>query len=281
MRTQSNDYFGEFHLVIKNYKKYQMKAKKIIAILWISMAVYSCGDKNNTKQGGNEINIDEVVNSTSKDPNAKGENKCLLDYQSKYDALISAEDVLKVTGFSKAVMKTKLNKILKDPGTHEFLFEFDNKRKQYIKQLGRKLEKEDIIAIRNIKPMSLTNFEQSYRALTDAEEQKAKEAMKDITEGNSDDPNADKAMKQAQQNMSKEDVNKVGGAIIDELKNVSQAYVKVDGLGDAAVWNTQTQELVVLQKGVQFEIMANINDNTETNKAAAVQLAKIVLDKCK
>lgn len=258
-----------------------MKAKKIIAILWISIAVYSCGDKNNTKQNRNEINIDEVLNSASKDPNAKGENKCLLDYQRNYDALISAEDVLKVTGFSKAVMKTKYNKVLSDPGTHEFLYQFDNKRKQYIKQLGRELEKDDVIAIRNIKPMSLTNFEQSYRALTDAEEQKAKEAMKDITEGNSGDPNADKAMKQAQQNMSKEDVNKVGGAIIDELKNVSQAYVKVDGLGDAAVWNTQTQELVVLQKGVQFEIMANINDNTETNKAAAVQLAKIVLDKCK
>jgi len=258
-----------------------MKAKKIIAILWISTAIYSCGDKNNTKQGGNEINIDEVVNSTSKDLNAKGENKCLLDYQSKYDALISAEDVIKVTGFSKAVMKTKYNKVLSDPGTHEFLFLFDNKREQYIKQLGRKLEMEDIIAIRNIKPMSLTNFEQSYRALTDAEEQKAKEAMKDITEGNADEPNADKAMKQARQNMSKEDVNTVGGAIINELKNVSQAYVKVDGLGDAAVWNTQTQELVVLQKGVQFVVMANINDNTETNKATAMQLAKIVLNKCK
>lgn len=258
-----------------------MKTKQIIAILWMSLGIYSCGDKNNTKQSGNEIYLDEVINSTSNDPNAKGENKCLLDYQSKYDALISAEDVLKTTGFSQSVMKTQYNKVLSDPSTHEFVFLFDNKRKQYIKQLNRKLENDDVIAIRNIKPMSLTNFEQSYRALTDVESQQAKEAMKDITEGNSTDPNANKAMKQAQQNMSNEEVNKVGGAIIDELKEVSQSYIKVDGLGDAAVWNTQTQELVVLQKGVQFEVRANINDNTETNKAAAMQLAKIILNKCK
>lgn len=256
-----------------------MKTKHFIAIILIGASMYSCDNKNNADQNG--VNIDEVYENVSKDPNAEGENKCLMDYQSKYDALISEEDVLKITGFSKAKMKTKYNKILRDPSSHEFLYLFDNKREQYIKQLDMKLEEDDVIAIRRIKPMSLSNFEHSYRALTDAEKQKAKEAMKDISEGNSDDPNVNKAMEQAQQYVSKEDVNKVGGALIDGLGDITKAYVKVSGLGDAAVWNTQTLELVVLQNGVQFEVSVNINDDIETNKAVAVQLAKKVLNKCK
>lgn len=264
------------------FKNYKMKSIKFMIILFCSLVLFSCGNKNNTTQNGSEINIDEVINSSSNDPNAKGENKCLLDFQSKYDALISETDVLAATGFSKEVMKTKYNKIFDDLGSHEFLYLFDNKRKQFLKQLNRKIEMDDVVAVRNIKPMSLSTFNQTYRAITEAEINQAKDAMKDISEGNSGDANADKAMKKAEQlAVSKEEVNKVGSEIIDGFKSVTEAYEKVDGLGDAAVWNTQTQELIVLQKGVQFEIRVNINDDNEVNKTTAIQLAKIVVEKCK
>ena len=62
-----------------------MKSIKLSAAAAVlSLILFSCGNSDNKKQNGNDINLDAVINSKSNDPNAKGDNKCLLDYQSKY-----------------------------------------------------------------------------------------------------------------------------------------------------------------------------------------------------
>ncbi|MBX9449752.1 MAG: hypothetical protein KL787_08570 [Taibaiella sp.] len=260
-----------------------MKTIKIaVATAVLCLTLCSCGHNDKKKQNGNGINIDAVTNSTSRDPNAKGDNKCLLDYQSKYDALVSEEDILLTTGFSKDVMETKYNKVLKNPENHEFVYKFENGRMGKIPGIKSEMAVPDLVAIRSIKPMSLTTFNQSYQAATDAQMQAANDALNDIADGNSGDADADEAMKKAkEQNISKDEIKKTGGALTDAFKEVSKGYRMVEGLGDAAVWNVVTHELHVLQNGVKFEIRTDISNDTEKNKSVAVKLAEIVLNKCK
>jgi len=260
-----------------------MKSIKISAATAVlCLILFSCGNSENKKQNGDDINLDAVINSKSNDPNAKGDNKCLLDYQSKYDALISEADVLATTGFSKAVLETKYNKVLKNPENHEFVYKFKNGRMGKVRGFNREMVLPDVVAIRSIKPMSLTTFKQSYQAMTEEQMQAANDALDEIAEGNSGDADADKAMKKAkEQNISKDQIKKTGRTLTDAFKEVSKGYRTVDGLGDAAVWNVVTSELNVLQNGVKFEIRTDISNDTEQNKSVAIKLAEIVLNKCK
>lgn len=260
-----------------------MKSIKISAATTVlCLILFSCGNSDNKKQNSNEINLDAVVNSKSNDPNAKGDNKCLMDYQRKYDALLSEAEILAATGFSKDVMETKYNNVLKNPENHEFVYKFKNGRMGKVRGFNNEMPLPDMVVVRSIKPMSLTTFNQSYREVTEEQMQAANDALKEIAEGNSSDADADKAMKKAkEQNISKDEVKKTGGTLTDAFKEVSKGYRAVEGIGDAAVWNVVTNELYVLQNGVKFEIRTDIANDTEKNKSVAVKLAEIVLNKCK
>lgn len=260
-----------------------MKSIKIpAAITLLCLTLFSCGNNDGKKQNGNDINLDAVINSKSNDPNAKGDNKCLLDYQNKYDALLAETDVLNATGFSKDVMETKYNNRLNNPENDEFVYKFKNGRMGKVRGFNNEMQLPDMIVVRSIKPMSPTTFNQTYREVTDEQMQAANDALDEIAEGNSGDADADKAMKKAkEQNIGKDQIKKTGGALTGAFKEVSKGYRTVEGLGDAAVWNVVTNELYVLQNGVKFEIRTDISNDTEKNKSVAVKLAEIVLSKCK
>jgi len=259
---------------------------KYFFVLSLAIALTSCSENNGNTSNSGEVDLESAIeNAESRrkaDPNAKGGNKCLLDYQSKYDALVSEAEVLAATGFSKDVMETKNNNKLKNPEYHEFVYRFKNKRTGYVKALKREMEVPDVVALRAIAPMSLQSFQQTYRAITDEEMKVATDALNDVVDGNSDDARADAAMeKTREKNISKDQIKKTGGVLTDAFKEVSEGYRNVDGLGDAAVWNVVTNELTVLQNGVKFEIRTDISNDTEKNKSVAVELAKIILNKCK
>lgn len=258
-----------------------MKQLKITTTTALCFLLFSCGNSENKTPNEQDINIESVINSKSLDPNAKGDNKCLMEYQNKYDALVSEADVLAATGFSKSNMKTKYNKNLKNPQNHEFVYQFQNGRMGKAPGFKNEITLPDVVVIRSIIPMSLSTFQQSYKEVTDEQKQVADEVIADIAEGNSGNVEADKALKKAkEQNISKEDIKKTGGTLTNAFQEISKGYRKVEGLGDAAVWNVVTSELYVLQNGVKFEIRTDISNDTEKNKMAAIKLAKIILKKC-
>lgn len=259
-----------------------MKSIQITATVALCLTLFSCGNNDNKSQSGDDVDIEAVINSKSKDPNAKGDNKCLLDYQSKYNALLSETDILTATGFSKDKMETKYNKVLTNAEHHEFVYKFKNGRMGKVRGFNREMEMPDVVSIRSIKPMSLITFNQSYQAITDEQMKAANDALDEIAEGNSGDADADKAMKKAkEQNISKDQIKKTGGILTDAFKEVSKGYRTIEGLGDAATWNVVTNELIVLQNGVKFEIATDISNNNEKNKSVAIKLAEIILNKCK
>lgn len=250
------------------------------------LMIISCSDKNNSTSNPGEIDLESAIeNAESRrkaDPNASGGNKCLLDFQSKYDQLLSEQDILTATGFSKDLMEIKYQKVLKNPEYHEMVYNFKNKRVSYIPQIKMKAEIKDAISVRSIKPMSLTQFENSYKAISEEEMQVARDMVDDVTEGNSGEADAEAAMQKAkEQNISNEQIKETSNVMMDAFKKVSEGYRVVDGLGDAARWNIVTNELTVLQNGVQFQIMSDVSNDLEKNKSVAIDLAKKILDKCK
>ena len=256
------------------------------ALIFFFLFFLSCEkDKNQTVKSG-EIDLESAIeNAESRrnlDPNSSGGNTCLLDFQNKYDQLVSEKDVLSATGFSNESMKTKYQKVMKSPEYHEFLFKFNNKRIGKVRGLSREMEIPDVVTVRGIKAMSLTDFENNYRAITDEEMDLANQAVDDVLEGNSGEAEAEAALKNVEeQNISEEQVKEVSGKMMDAFKEVSEGYRKVMNLGDAARWNLVTNELVVLQNGVKFELMIDVSNDPKVNQKLAFDLAQIILNQCK
>jgi len=259
---------------------------KYFLILCLLQVLISCADNKKTKSASGEIDLDEAIENAEgrrkTDPAASGGNKCLLGYQTGYDKILSGDEVSAVTGFSKEVMTTKSSTVLKNPEHHRFEYRFANGRIQTIPQIGQKLAMPDVISISNIKPLSLSAFESTYRVITDEEMKVAEGSLNDVTAGNTGTPDADAALAKAREkNVSNDQIKKTGGEMLDIIKDVSRGYRTIDGLGDAARWNTVSRELVVLQNGVQFMIHSNVSEDNEKNKSVAIELARIVLNKCK
>ena len=238
-----------------------------------------CGSKQSENY---ETTVESMGKHTDPDQDAAGGNTCLLAYQDKYDQLLGEADVLGATGFSRDLMETKYNKVMKNPSHHSFEYKFANKRIGRVLGLDSDIELKDIVTVASIKPMSLKQFKDSYRVVTDQEMQAARQALNDVADGKSQDPDAKAAMEKAREhNVSGESVKKVGGGILSVIGEVSKANTEVTGLGDAAVWNTISDDLYVLQNGVKFEVKASVDNDKERNKATAIALAKIILGKCK
>lgn len=262
-----------------------MKTKYLLIFsLFIGLA--SCSENKSNKSNSGDVDLESAIenaeNRRKADPDASGGNKCLLDYVTKYDQILSEADLITATGFSKDVMETKYNKALKNPEYHSFEYKFKNGRKQEIKQIGMEMAMPDVVKLQAIKAISLSAFENTYKAISDEEMQVAKDVLNDAADGKSGDADADAAVKKAaEKNVSTEQVKKTGGSIMDAIKEVSQGYRVVDNLGDAARWNIVSQELYVLQNGVQFVILCKVNDDIEKNKTTAIELANIILNRCK
>lgn len=259
--------------------------KKVYTIILMTLLFISCGRKDAEIKSNSTIDLDAAIETAEKrkqaDPNASGGNKCLLDFQSKISTILTESEVLSATGFSKDSMEMDLDENKKYPNRSLVIYRFENKRKQKSMGGNHYFEIKDMVKISNISPMSLMEFENSYRVPTEEEMNNAKQVLNDVVEGDIDDPNAKAAMEKADQaNIDKEQIKKVGGELMGMFQKVAESYIPVENLGDKAVWNTHTNDLVVLKNGVKFEINTDVSAELEDNKQLAVKLAKLVLSKC-
>ena len=241
------------------------------AALLLIVNLFSCG--NNSKPDNSS--------SASKTASGQADNNCLLNYAEKYDAALTPDMVLQATGFSAEKMKADYSRVMKNTAYHEINYSFDNQRISKVAALGMDLPTKDVIALSGIKKMQPSLFENSYRALTSEEQAAADNAMNKVNEGKTGDAKVDQSLKDLEsKGIEKEERRQVTSTLKNAFQEVAAGYRKVDNLGDAARWNIVTQELVVLQGGVQFQIRVDISNNTEENKSTAISLAKQLLKKC-
>ncbi|PPL02240.1 hypothetical protein [Parapedobacter indicus] len=248
------------------------------------LAVCACSEGNNKNNGGKigGIDVTDAIAAAEKrreiDPNASGGNTCLLAYQEKYDQLLTKDIVLTLTGFDESKMEVKYTKIMK-PEYHSVNYTFDNQRVR--ERAGYTMPFKDNVQLGSIKAMSLAQFNDSYRAVTAEEDATVDEVLEDLHDGKVTDPDAQEALGNLEkQGVDKEVAKQATGTLRDAFRKVAEGYRKVEGLGDAAVWNVETQELVVLENGVKFDLQVDTKNTNDENKAAAIELARKLLDAC-
>jgi hypothetical protein len=253
------------------------------ACIAAAILIAGCGTNQDNTSGGIDLSgtISEAKLRRGADRGESGGNKCLLGYQDKYDQLLTADMVLQATGFAKSNLTVKYNKVM-GPENHEVVYRFKNNRMGKIAGIKREMQVPDIVALRSIKPLSLDEFAQRYKALTAEQEQAARQSIDDVAEGRSGDADADAHMKQLKKKgLDEQSVKGASNQMVDGFKKIGAAWTEVTGLGDAARFNTETFELVVLSKGVQFAIRAEISNDITRNKDLSLALARQVLEQCK
>lgn len=140
----------------------------------------------------------------------------------------------------------------------------------------------DVVRVSGIKVISLKHFRNNYRAVTAEEMAAAKQRLNDVVDGKGQSEEAKKAVDALEKsNVSKDEAKTAGGSMMSVFQQVSEGYRNVDNLGDAAVWNVVTNDLSVLQKGVEFTLQVEVSNDNDKNKEVAFDLAKKVLAKCK
>ncbi len=258
--------------------------KNTALFLIVLLIVSSCKNQENNTPDGYTIDLDKAIekaeNRKQKDPNISGGNTCLLSYANRFNELLTEAEVLEATGFSKDNLEIDYSKVIADAAFHRLNYQFDNQRERTI--AGYTMPFKDNIQLQRIKAISLTQFNNAYRAITEEEDKIVKDVIKDIAEGNASGSDAKDAQKQLDASgVDKKTAKDVMGTMADTFKEISKGYRNVEGLGDAAVWNAVTKELVVLDNGVQFEIQVDAKSGTDEDKNIAIALAKRILKKCK
>lgn len=265
--------------------------KKYLSIgsaLIIMLIAAACNNSTKENNGSTGVETDlegAIAKAESRrvaDPNASGGNTCLFNYQEKYDQLLTDEMVLNLTGFSKDVLDIKYSKALKNPEYHSISYRFTNKRIGKPTGMDFEMEVNDEIKLKSIKAMSLNQFKDTYRVVSQQERDVANQTIDDVTDGKSDNEEANDKIKELdERGVSKETTKGVTSIMKDAFAKVGKSYANVDGLGDAATWNSYTMDLNVIKDGVQFELMVNVSKDNEENKKMAIEVAKKILDRCK
>ncbi len=235
----------------------------------------SCSNNASKENEGAEKSITTTANKLTET------NKCLLNYASAYDALLTEDMVIQASGFSKEVMRVKYSKVLKEAKDHNISYFFSNKRMGFYPGTSTKMQLEDQIKLTGIEPLSLKEFTASYRVVTDEQLATASKVIDDAIEGKSGNEKLDNAAADLKEKGITKETTK---AATNELKGVfakaGKSYTTVEQLGDAATWNTFTNTLNVLYNGVHFELFVFVNNDITANREIAVTIARQLLQKC-
>lgn len=257
--------------------------KKTVFLLATLFTILSCKNQENNSSDGFSLDIDSAIEKAESrrqaDPNASGGNKCLLDYANRFNELLTEAEVLEATGFSKDKMEIDYSRVISDVAFHRINYSFDNKRERTMH--GHTMPFKDNVQLQKIKAISLTQFKNAYRTITDEEDKIVKDVIEDISEGKASGADAKEAKNQLDASgVDKKTAQETMGTLTEVFKEISEGYQNVANLGDAAVWNSVTKELTVLSNGVQFELQVDAKSGPDEDKEIAIALAKRVLSKC-
>lgn len=236
---------------------------KLLLISLSFIAFISCNDGNKSAEmGGMDLDSAmEIIDAGS--PKPKKGNKCLLSYVEKRDQLITAEEIIQLSGFSKDVLEVDETQTFSDPGRWEYAYNFNNKRiYKHTTPLGDvyNLETPDRFAIKDIRPMTEEEFKSKFRPASDEELDYAKESV--------------------QQEVQDEAAAELAGDLTTILAAIADGERRVNNLGDLAAYNIVTGELKVLKNGAMFEVAVDASEDPKVNQKYAFEMARMILDKC-
>ena len=193
------------------------------------------------------------------------------DFKKTLDELLTLEMAAKVSGFdaSKATKEyeNKTGAMFGDKNDppRECNYFWDNGRTMDIKVEKGKMNipYKDRVGIKSVSNTNLEDFKQRYSVIT--EEQKAIASKKLKEEANKN--NSEQKKTEAEKKMMD-----VGTGIINKLQPE-----EINGVGDAATWYPNFNELKVLYRGLLFALEVDISDDKNINKENSMELAKMII----
>jgi len=227
-----------------------MKKAFNIAILlsFMTTLIISCGNssgKNNSTSENNSELMSTAITSEN----------CLEKYHGKPEELLTAELVSQFVDFegeTPSVEKVS-EQIIRDPDFAQVNCKWKIDRKRRIVRLKQ------ISKIKLYKSKTpVDRFNDKYHTRTEKEKAELKEIYdKEVTE-----------------KVNNKDSEKVSTTIGMDFE-----YIKVDNIGDAAVWEHKVNDLKVLLGEYQFTVNVDLNQGNEYDLEKAKLIANAIIDK--
>lgn len=232
--------------------------------LLILLSCSSNGKANEKKSTQNAVSTQEKKSVTLNADN----------YSGKLDELLTLEMAAQVSGFdaSKATKEhdNKASAIFggekKPPRECNYLWE--NGRTRAITVGGNTINApyKDKVGINSVSNTTLERFQRNYGVLTDDQKKAAAQKLEEEA------ANREKGQTEAGQQMTG-----VGKTMITNLQ-----VELITGVGEAASWYPNSNEIKVFYGGITFAIVVDVSDDKSVNKAKSIALAQqIINDKLK
>jgi hypothetical protein len=189
------------------------------------------------------------------------------DYAGRLDELLTLEMAAEISGFdaSKAEKEheNKTHAIFgcekKPPRECNYLW--DNGRTRSVTMGGNTIKApyNDKVAIHSVSNTTLERFKRNYGALTEEQKQAAAKKLEEES-GKNNNTAADQQMTQ------------VGTGMVMNLQ-----AEEISGVGDAATWYENSNELKVFFRGLIFSVVVDISDDKKVNRKKSIELANTII----
>ena len=188
------------------------------------------------------------------DIRSKNNNDCLENYYGKPEGLLTQDLVGKYVDFEAAEVEVAKvsEQIIRDKDRAQVNCEWKIDRKRYIIRLK---------AIHKIKLYDKTPVEQFYFQYHTRTKEEQAELKKDL----------DKEVEKTTTDRNAKNVTDSVG--------MNFAYLRIDHVGDAAVWEHKVNDLIVLVGNYQFTLNVDLNKGNDNDLEKAKLLAQAIIDK--
>ena len=191
---------------------------------------------------------------------------CLKAFETKYDELLPLTRAAAALGAPEAEIKSEYSRVMKNPAYQSVQYSVPSDRTRTMTVLGREIEApvSNMIELGGMRAITLEEFKRTYRAATDA-----------------DKAELDAAIDRSKEEAVKTDEGKalakgIGGIMMQ----VARAYRDVEGVGDAASFNTVESKLYVLDRGTMFAVTADLSADADANQRTAIEIAREIMARC-
>ncbi len=234
-----------------------MNFRFLIIIAIKSLLISACSG-----QGGNtDANSDQAKNATA--INA-------ADFSGKLDELLTLEMAAKISGFEASdAAKVHENNTHKAFGgtpkpPRECNYYWENGRIRNVSAGGNTMQvpRKDQVGINGVSNTTLERFQRNYGPLSDQQKRAATKQLEEEAskKGSVDNQSADQKMLETGTDM---------------IKNLKAE--EISGVGNAAVWYENTNELKVFYNGLIFALVVDISDDKNLNKSKSIELANMII----
>lgn len=192
------------------------------------------------------------------------------DFAGRLDELLTLEMAAEISGFDASKAKkeheNKASAIFggekKPPRECNYLWE--NGRTHALTMGGNTVNApyKDKVAIHSVSNTTLERFKRNYGTLTEEQKQDAAKRLEEEAGKNNNSATG-------------RNITQVGTGMVQNLQAESIA-----GVGEAATWYENSNELKVFYKGLIFSVVVDISDDKKVNREKSIELAKrIIRDK--